>query len=163
MISIDSSLCAGCGICVDTGSHKAISLVHDQVSIDAKRCDDCGLCVQACPNQALALVIEPEIVAMPLPTMQAAPRSSTDVVDVEPAQPAPWRLVVRPAVGAFLGWVGHELVPRFVPLALDTLGTVLDLQLSRVGKDVHVDSAAVAPGNRKRQRRHRHRHGRAQK
>lgn len=164
MISLDSSLCTGCGICVDACPVRAISLVKGQVSIDANLCDACGMCVQVCPDQALALIIEPDLAIAAMPTVRAIAQPSTDIIDGEIRHVVPWSRAVRPAVGTFLSWAGHELVPRLVPLALDALEAVLDRQLLSPTKATSTKSVASnLEDDHRQRRRRRHRFGRTQK
>ena len=162
MISIDFSLCTGCGTCVDACPKGAISVVDRRASIDAELCDDCGRCVQVCPDQALALISAPETVIAPVAVSRAIDRPSTDLIAVKTIPPGYWQSAVRPAVGAFLGWAGAELFPRLVPLALDALEAVMDRQLAQRTKDARVRPNARSLGGSGRRRRHRHRFGHTQ-
>ena len=159
MISIDLSLCTGCGTCVDACPKGAISMVDRRASIDAELCDDCGRCVQVCPDQALALISAPETVIAPVAVARAVDQPSSDLITVETIRPGYWQSAVRPAVGAFLGWAGAELFPRLVPLAIDALEAVMDRQLAQRTKDVRVRPNARSPGDIGQRRRRRHRFG----
>lgn len=66
-IFLDSSLCTGCGICVDSCPFQAIFM--EEISKVAVKCDLCAglnspLCVQVCPVGALVLETGKDI---PLP------------------------------------------------------------------------------------------------
>lgn len=48
--------CAGCGQCLETCPHKAVSFSREgRRLLDRRACRGCGECVASCPNQALAL------------------------------------------------------------------------------------------------------------
>jgi ferredoxin len=53
---LDTDLClgAGCGLCKDRCSFRAIN-VNGEVSIDQEKCYGCGNCAHICPVQAIAL------------------------------------------------------------------------------------------------------------
>lgn len=59
--------CIGCGRCVESCPHKALSFVNDGVHVDLSRCVGCGVCASVCPSLALELVgrtmTVPELVA----------------------------------------------------------------------------------------------------
>jgi pyruvate formate lyase activating enzyme len=54
-LSFRRQRCVGCGQCVASCPHDAISLTSEE-RIDRDRCDLCGACVEACPSSALASV-----------------------------------------------------------------------------------------------------------
>jgi len=62
VVSVDESLCAGCGICVMTCPYEAPHLIEKEVGgvmdrfseVDAEKCMGCGMCVAACPLGAIA-------------------------------------------------------------------------------------------------------------
>ena len=70
-VTVDESLCAGCGICVMTCLYEAPHLIEKEVNgvmdrfseVDAELCMGCGMCVAACPMGAIARpgVSNPEI------------------------------------------------------------------------------------------------------
>ena len=72
-VSVDETLCAGCGICVMTCPYEAPHLIEKEVngvmdrfsSVDEEKCMGCGMCVGACPMGAIARpgVSNPEIVS----------------------------------------------------------------------------------------------------
>lgn len=52
---VDSSVCTGCGICVDVCPVQAIEMVDDIAKVNPEKCTGTGTCVEACPVQAIAL------------------------------------------------------------------------------------------------------------
>lgn len=48
--------CIGCGICVDTCAHDALSKSPEGIIIDRERCKGCGECAEACPGTALEML-----------------------------------------------------------------------------------------------------------
>jgi coenzyme F420-reducing hydrogenase delta subunit/heterodisulfide reductase subunit C len=71
-VTVDESLCAGCGICVMVCPYEAPSLVEKEIEgqmdcvaeVDTNECMACGICVAACPLGAIARpgVSDPEVV-----------------------------------------------------------------------------------------------------
>jgi heterodisulfide reductase subunit C len=61
-VTVDESLCSGCGICVMVCPYEAPHLIDKEVDgqmdrfseVDATRCMGCGTCVAACPLGAIA-------------------------------------------------------------------------------------------------------------
>ena len=61
-VSVDESLCAGCGICVMACPYEAPHLIQKEVDgvmdlfseVDENRCMGCGICVAACPLGAIS-------------------------------------------------------------------------------------------------------------
>ena len=51
-ISLDTKRCRGCGCCVRSCPHGALSLGKGKVEVDDK-CIGCGICAKACPFDAL--------------------------------------------------------------------------------------------------------------
>jgi ferredoxin len=162
MIHIDSSLCAGCGTCVDECPTGAMDLSDGKARIDLALCDACGACVSVCPNQALALTAEPVMEAVPESSL-ALVEPVTEIIRVETPRPVPWRYAILPAVGSALSWVGRELTPRLTPLALDVLEAALDRRLARSKASDGLSCTKNHDLGRGKQRRQRHRHRRAQK
>ena len=52
-ISVDSSLCQGCGVCEETCRQNAIHLYNGKAFIDQSLCIDCLQCLEVCPTGAL--------------------------------------------------------------------------------------------------------------
>lgn len=50
---VNSEICTGCGICVDSCPMEAIQLVNDIAVIDHEKCSNCGICISECPNEAI--------------------------------------------------------------------------------------------------------------
>lgn len=53
-ISIDPTLCTGCGLCAETCPDAAIARRHGKAAIDTEACLGCGLCAKVCPPRALS-------------------------------------------------------------------------------------------------------------
>jgi coenzyme F420-reducing hydrogenase delta subunit/NAD-dependent dihydropyrimidine dehydrogenase PreA subunit len=61
-VTVDETLCAGCGICGMACPYEAPSLIYKQVNgntdrlatVDANKCMGCGTCVGACPLGAIS-------------------------------------------------------------------------------------------------------------
>jgi Pyruvate/2-oxoacid:ferredoxin oxidoreductase delta subunit len=153
VIDVNQALCAGCGICVDDCPTGAIFLVDGSAQVDAGLCDGCGVCIPACPNHALAWIPEP------VPELPVVVEPPIGLVPYETRAPVRWRQAIVPAVGGALTWVGRQVVPRFVPLALDVLEGVLDRRSSQRSRDPGV--TATPAGGRGRRQRNRRRRGRA--
>ncbi len=170
MIRVDQTLCAGCGVCVPECPTGAITQREGIVLVDAALCNGCGsldeaharLCIDVCPEGALTWVAEtvPELATAP--SSLAVIKPPARVVHVETQAAVPWRRALIPAMANALIWVGRELVPRLVPLALDRLDSALDRWPSRWvrGDDLTPVSTRGKPGRALQQRR-RHRRRRA--
>ena len=52
---VDSSTCAGCGVCVAACPVEAIEIVDGQAKIAEDKCIECGACVGECPSEAISL------------------------------------------------------------------------------------------------------------
>jgi coenzyme F420-reducing hydrogenase delta subunit/NAD-dependent dihydropyrimidine dehydrogenase PreA subunit len=91
-VSVDESLCSGCGICVMVCPYEAPRLVEKEVEgkmdrfaeVDANTCMGCGICVAACPMGAIARPgvsnadVRPQI---DVPKVDGAPRLLVFVCD----------------------------------------------------------------------------------
>ena len=53
MVSIDSEMCTGCGICIDTCPQHAISIKNNLVVVNREQCNQCSACAEACPVGAI--------------------------------------------------------------------------------------------------------------
>ncbi len=53
MISIDSALCRGCGLCVKACAQQALS-IENKKALCKESCTLCGICIDACPFGALS-------------------------------------------------------------------------------------------------------------
>jgi Na+-translocating ferredoxin:NAD+ oxidoreductase subunit B len=65
--TVDASLCAACGDCLERCQFGALDLPGDCLLVDPGRCVGCGLCVPVCPTGALRLERRPEGWAGPPP------------------------------------------------------------------------------------------------
>ena len=54
MLWIRKDLCLGCGLCSESSSQQAISVVSGQAEINQIRCNQCHLCLEVCPQGAIA-------------------------------------------------------------------------------------------------------------
>lgn len=55
-LKVDSSLCNGCGMCLNVCPHGVFSIVNKKVNIiDKDRCMECSACVKNCPRGALSV------------------------------------------------------------------------------------------------------------
>jgi len=52
MVTIDTTICTGCGGCIDLCPAIAISMIKDVVTINSEQCTECGICIKVCPMQA---------------------------------------------------------------------------------------------------------------
>jgi Pyruvate/2-oxoacid:ferredoxin oxidoreductase delta subunit len=182
MISVNQSLCENCGVCVDECPTEAITLTEGNVLVDTVLCDGCGspaethtrLCVEVCPNKALTwviehpttnaleqenaiVVIEPSAGVVPAgPATVMDPKQERPIIVEHPRQLALQHRALLPAIGGALVWFASEIVPRLVPLALDTLERSLD----RPTRTVQLEPGRTGRGRgRGRGRRHRRRRG----
>ena len=56
MVYIDSTLCSGCGLCLDACERRAISIQGKSAVIDQALCVDCGRCAAICMTGAIRSV-----------------------------------------------------------------------------------------------------------
>jgi len=109
VVYVDEAHCTGCGLCVDVCPTGAISVVNGVAQVEQSLCQECDACLSACPNGALLALQEPAVAEKPAPVRAPAP-SPIPVRSVAPA-PRP-NTGVWPWLGAALGFVGRDVVPR---------------------------------------------------
>jgi dihydropyrimidine dehydrogenase (NAD+) subunit PreA len=51
-VTIDTSKCTRCGICLRSCFYDAITLTKAGAVINEEKCDVCGLCAEVCPEHA---------------------------------------------------------------------------------------------------------------
>ncbi len=113
MVYVDEARCTGCGLCADACPTGAISVVDGVARVEQSLCRECEACLSACPNGALLALREPTVAEKPAPVRVPAPTP----IPVRPVAPAPRPSGgVRPWLGAALGFVGREVVPRVTAL-----------------------------------------------
>jgi ferredoxin len=52
-IRIRRDLCLGCGLCIESCSQQAISIVSTTAYINQERCNQCRRCLEVCPQGAI--------------------------------------------------------------------------------------------------------------
>jgi len=113
MVYVDETRCTGCGLCTDVCPTGAISVVDGVARVEQSLCQECEACFSACPNGALLALQEPARAEKPAPVRVPA----LSPIPVRPVAPGPRpNTGVWPWLGAALGLVGRELVPRVVAL-----------------------------------------------
>ena len=53
LLAFSLAACSGCGACLVTCPHRALSRAPSGILIDAQRCTSCWECVEICPRDAL--------------------------------------------------------------------------------------------------------------
>jgi len=53
-VSIDTTLCVGCGCCSDVCTSGALEL-QEKAVVSQDHCIECGDCIEMCPSQAISL------------------------------------------------------------------------------------------------------------
>jgi len=111
VVYVDEVRCTGCGLCTDvcvcpTG---ALSMVDGVAKVEQSLCRECEACRFVCPNGAILALREPAGAEKPVPVHAPVPTP----IPVRPVAPAPRPAAgVWPWLGAALGFVGREVVPR---------------------------------------------------
>lgn len=54
MLRVRRDLCAGCGLCLESCSRQAISIVSGVAYINQQRCNQCRRCLEVCPRGAIS-------------------------------------------------------------------------------------------------------------
>jgi heterodisulfide reductase subunit A-like polyferredoxin len=52
-LSVDQTLCVGCGQCIKVCKYDAITIIGKKAVIDPSKCQQCGRCVKVCPYDAI--------------------------------------------------------------------------------------------------------------
>lgn len=109
MVYVDEARCTGCGLCTDVCPTGAVSVVDGVARVEQSLCPECEVCLPACPDGALLALQEPATAEKPTPVW--APAATP--IPVRPVAPAPRpNTGVWPWLGAALGLVGRQIVPR---------------------------------------------------
>jgi ferredoxin len=53
-LTVEPSLCIGCGNCARVCNGDAILIINNKATIDPAKCVQCGKCVRVCPNEAIS-------------------------------------------------------------------------------------------------------------
>jgi uncharacterized protein len=53
-LTVEDSLCLGCGQCVRVCKGTAITVINNKATIDPSKCVHCGNCVKVCPYDAIS-------------------------------------------------------------------------------------------------------------
>lgn len=134
MLTIDRTLCTGCGTCVDACLTGAISIDKSEgvAEIDPALCDECMLCVDVCSNEAIQRSESPELIPAEDGEIVEGEIISRQLIPVpEAGSPTMFRQPARLATlaGSALSLVGSWLLPR----AADALVEVVERRLTRGG------------------------------
>jgi NAD-dependent dihydropyrimidine dehydrogenase PreA subunit len=165
LLTIDRTLCTGCGTCVDACLTGAISLNEDErvSKIDPALCNECLECLDVCPNDAiqrvespdLALAVEGEVI-----TSEVIPVSNVRL-PVRTRQPGQLAALAGTALTFFGSW----LLPRAADALLDAMerrlvdgaSSVPSATPLRSGNKPSMRQMGGGRGGRFRQRRRRRR------
>lgn len=52
---IDTTICVGCGDCMEVCPPQALTLSGELAVIDADLCEECGFCAPQCPVKAIII------------------------------------------------------------------------------------------------------------
>ena len=159
MIEINTTLCNGCGACVEVCPNGAVYLVEGRATVEQTLCRDCQACIAACPTEAISLVTPKEAVVEPVrvPVLRPEPQ----VIKVETKSvPVSFRVSLLPIVGGALAWGWREIVPRLA----DVLLYDLDRRATRrrtlaVRQSARDNGSSLRGGGRGRRLRRRRRGG----
>lgn len=126
LLTIDHTLCTGCGTCLDACPTGAISLDEDEClsTINPALCNECLECLDVCPNDAiqrvespdLAPVVEGEVVEGEIIAREVLPVSEVRL-PVRTRQPGQ----LTALAGTALTFVGSWLLPRATNALLDAM------------------------------------------
>lgn len=153
MLTIDRSLCTGCGTCVDACLTGAISVDESEsaATIDPALCDECMACVDVCSNEAIQRSESPE----PVPVLggeivEGEIVSRQVMLAPEAGPPATFRQPARLATlaGTALSFVGSLLLPR----AADALVDAVERRLTQ-GRDSAPSTTSLRSGSQGSMRR----------
>jgi ferredoxin len=53
-LTVETSLCLGCGACTRVCNGDAILIINNKATIDPAKCVRCGKCVRVCPYEAIS-------------------------------------------------------------------------------------------------------------
>jgi ferredoxin len=126
LLTIDRTLCTGCGACQDACPSGAISLDEDECvsAIDPALCNECLECLDVCPNDAIQRVKSPdlapawggEVVEGEVIASEVIPISEVRL-PVRARQPGQLAVLA----GTALTFVGSWLLPRAANALLDVM------------------------------------------
>jgi NAD-dependent dihydropyrimidine dehydrogenase PreA subunit len=126
LITIDRTLCSGCGECMDACPTGAISLDIDQgvSTINAALCDECLACMDVCPNDAIQTVASTDVVPAAAGEVVEGEVIGSQVILAAPAElrietHRPGRLAAL--TSAALTSVGSWLLPRAADALLNAV------------------------------------------
>jgi NAD-dependent dihydropyrimidine dehydrogenase PreA subunit len=126
LLTIDRTLCTGCGTCLDACPTGAISLDEDEyvATIDPALCNECLECLDVCPNDAIQRVETPDLA----PALEGEVIEG-EVIASEVIPVSEVRLPVRTRqpgqlaalAGAAVTFVGSWLLPHAADALLDAI------------------------------------------
>ena len=169
-MTIDRTLCTGCGTCVDACPTGVISLDENECvsTIDPALCDECLECLNVCPNDAiqrvespdLAPAVEGEVVEGEVIASEVIPVTEVGL-PVQARQPGQ----LAALAGTALTFVGSWLLPRAADALLDAMerrlmqggNTAPSTTTLRSGSQTSMRRMDGARGSRPPQRRRRRR------